>query len=88
MDLEFLLKRNKNEDKKDEEWEPAPILNASYFDNDCSKVICTVDGKYLGHLYIVDWGKDRPIEAIKIPKKKTTCMNWDMIERDNLLLGY
>lgn len=38
MDLTFLLK-HKNDDKKEfEEWEPAPIMNATYYDNSCSKV--------------------------------------------------
>ena len=34
MELEFLLKRKQDDTKKeDEEWEPAPILNVTYYDH-------------------------------------------------------
>ena len=43
MELEFLLRRNKNEDKKEEvEWPPESIMNACYYDYSCSKVMATV----------------------------------------------
>lgn len=57
MDLEFLLRRNKDEKIPEVEWEPAPIMNVAYFDNDCTKVLVSIEGKYLGYLYIVDWNK-------------------------------
>lgn len=55
MDLTYLLKHKNEERKEIEEWEPAPIMNATYYDNACSKVLITVEGKYLGYLYVVDW---------------------------------
>ncbi len=35
MDITFLLKKNKEEKKEDNEWEPFPILNLTYYDSDC-----------------------------------------------------
>ena len=32
MDLEFLLRRNKDEKIPEVEWDPAPILNVAYYD--------------------------------------------------------
>lgn len=26
----------------DEEWDPAPIMNACYYNQECNKIICTV----------------------------------------------
>jgi hypothetical protein len=63
MDLEFLLRRNKDEKIPEVEWDPAPVLNVSYFDNDCTKLIAIIDGKFLGNLYIIDWNKERPYDA-------------------------
>jgi hypothetical protein len=51
MDLTYLLK-HKNEERKEEEWEPAPIINATYFDSSCTKVLFSSEGKYSGYLYI------------------------------------
>lgn len=68
MDLEFLLRRNKDEKIPEVEWDPAPILNVVYYDLDCTKVLASVDGKYLGYLYIIDFNKDRPIDALIAPK--------------------
>lgn len=62
MDLTYLLK-HKNEERKEEEWEPAPIINATYFDTGCTKVLISSEGKYTGYLYVVQWEQDRPIEA-------------------------
>lgn len=46
---EFLLKRKNQEDRKeDNEWEPAPILAATYHDTDNKYVLAAVDGKFLG----------------------------------------
>lgn len=61
LELELMLKKTKgievDESILDVQWEPAPILNAIYYDNQCSKVLCSVDGKYLGLYYIVDMNK-------------------------------
>jgi hypothetical protein len=43
-------------------------MNVAYLDNDCKRVIATVEGKYLGYLYIIDWNKDRPIDSYVISK--------------------
>ena len=48
----------------DVEWDPAPILNASYYDKECTKVLCAVDGNFLGNLYVVDFNRDRPVGAV------------------------
>lgn len=47
----------------DIEWDPAPILNVSYF-TDSNRILCSVEGNYLGYLYIVDFNKERPINSI------------------------
>ncbi len=44
MDLTFLLK-HKNDDKKEEiEWDSAPIMNCTYYDHACTKVLASVEG--------------------------------------------
>lgn len=49
MELEFLLRRSKNDDKKEEvEWAAESIMNAAYYDYSCTKIIATVNGKFLG----------------------------------------
>ena len=87
MDLEFLLRRNKDEKIPEVEWDPAPIMNVGYYDKDCTKVIVTAEGKFMGNLYIIDWSKDRPIESIVIPKVPTQFMQMD-IKTNMLLLGF
>lgn len=43
------MKRKNQEDRKeDNEWEPAPILAATYHDTDNKYVLAAVDGKFLG----------------------------------------
>jgi len=68
LELELLLKKTKGGNVDDvivdEEWEPAPILNATYYDSECTKILCSVDGKYLGNYYIVDMSRERPIGAL------------------------
>ena len=77
MELEFLLRRNKNDDKKEEvEWDPESIMNACYFDYSCTKILVTVQGKFSGLIYVIDWMKDRPIDSIPIPKVPTLQMNF------------
>ena len=46
MELEFLLKRKNDDKKEDVEWEPAPIMNCCYYDQNCTKVLATVEGKF------------------------------------------
>lgn len=68
LELELLLKKTKgavvDEVVVDEEWDPAPIMNATYYGPDCNRVICTVEGNYLGRIYIVDFNKERPVGSI------------------------
>jgi hypothetical protein len=56
-----LLKKTKgavvDEVVVDEEWDPAPIMNAAYYGSDCNRVLCTAEGNYLGRIYIVDFNK-------------------------------
>ena len=47
----------------DVEWDPAPILNATYY-TDSNKILVAVDGPYLGYLYVVDFNKERPVNSI------------------------
>ena len=87
LELELLLKKTKgvevDESILDEEWEPAPILNAVYYDTDCTKVLCSVDGKFLGNYYIIDFNKERPIGAIEASKNKTSYFGF--VESQNLI---
>ncbi|KRX11116.1 WD40-repeat-containing domain [Pseudocohnilembus persalinus] len=86
MDLTFLLK-HKNDDKKEiEEWGPAPIISATYYDASCNKIMISVAGKYKGYYYLVDWNQDRPIEAFPAVKNETTYFKFQNYE-DYLLVG-
>ena len=87
MDLEFLLRRNKDEKIPEVEWDPAPILNLCYFDNDCTRVICAVDGKFLGYLYVIDFNKERPIDALIVPKLQTQFLSFQE-NNDLLVIGF
>lgn len=71
----------------DEEWDPAPIMNASYYGPDCNRVLCTVEGNYLGRIYIVDFNKERPINSIEIPKLKTSYLNFSE-SSEIIFIGY
>ena len=69
MDLEFLLRKKNQDDRKEEtEWEPSQILCAIYNDPDNKHVLATIDGKYLGLLYVIDMTLERPVRGYKIPK--------------------
>ena len=35
-----------------------------YYDKECTKVLCAVDGNFLGNLYVVDFNRDRPVGAV------------------------
>jgi len=62
LDIQQLLNRNKNEDKKEDvEWEPAAILNCCYFNQDCSQVLISSEGLYGEFFYVVDFDELRPI---------------------------
>jgi len=91
MELEFLLKRKNDDKKEDVEWEPAPIMNCTYYNNDCTQVLATVEGKYIGYLYIIDFSQpfsqpmdNRPIDAIQAPKIATQYLN--LVDYGDLLL--
>lgn len=87
MELEFLLRRSKNDDKKEEvEWPAEAIMNACYYDYSCTRVLATVQGKYLGLVYVIDWNKDRPIEGFPIARVPTTQMNF--FEDSFLILAF
>lgn len=89
LELELLLKRTKggNVDEKivDEEWEPSAVLNAVYYDKECTKVLCCVDGKFLGLLYIVDMSKERPVGSILVTKDPTCYLAFE--DQELLVLG-
>lgn len=70
----------------DIEWDPAPILNATYFTDD-SKILIAVEGNYLGHLYVVDFNKERPVSSIEIPKWKTSYLSFND-STDLIAIGY
>lgn len=55
MDLTFLLKHKADDKKEMEEWPPAPIRSATYFDATCNKILISVEGSYQGYYYLVDW---------------------------------
>ena len=76
MDLTYLLKHKNDEKKEIEEWEPAPILNCTYYDTSCTKMLISVEGKYLGWLYVIDWNQDRPIEAVPCVKINTNYLKF------------
>lgn len=87
MDLEFLLRKKNQEIKEDAEWEPAPILSVLYNDPENKHYIATVDGKYLGFIYIIDPNQERPIRSYKIPK--VPCRFLKYVGRNEyLLLGF
>lgn len=89
MDIQFLLRRNKNEEKTEEvEWDPAPLYNCCYYDSSCTKAIISCEGKYEGYLYLVDFNKDRPIDAIPCPKVRTRFFTFDPIETDIFIVGF
>lgn len=86
MDIEFLLKK-KQLDEKEEEWDPAGILCAVYYDAECTQVLASVEGRYLGYLYVISWREERPVESIKIPKVPAPFLKF--AENNELLLvGY
>ena len=87
MDLEFLLRRNKDEKIPEVEWDPAAILNVAYYDNDCTRVIASVDGKFLGLMYIIDWAKERPVDALYGPKVPTQYLSFQD-NNDLLVMGF
>ena len=70
----------------DEEWDPAPILNATYY-TDNNRILCSVEGNFLGYLYVVDFNKQRPINCIEIPKLKTSYLSYSETS-DVIFIGY
>lgn len=86
-----MLKKTKgievDESVLDVEWEPAPILNAIYYDTECTKILCSVDGKYLGFYYIVDFSKERPVGSIEGSKIKTSYLGFSE-STDSIFIGF
>lgn len=39
-------------------------------------MLASVDGKYLGYLYIIDFKKERPVDAIVAPKQQTQNLSF------------
>jgi len=60
MSIEFLMKKKNLEEKIDVEWEPESILNVIYYQADEKRVLASVNGKYLGFLYVIDMNLERP----------------------------
>lgn len=60
MSIEFLMKKKNMEEKLDVEWDPSPILNVIYYQQDEKRVLASVDGQYLGYLYVIDLNLERP----------------------------
>jgi hypothetical protein len=89
-ELELLLMKTKgvavDEMVVDIEWEPAPIINATYY-TDSSKILVSVEGNYLGYLYVVDFNKERPINCIEVPKWKTSYLHYSDAT-DIIFIGY
>jgi hypothetical protein len=82
-----MLKKNKGLiDEVEVEWTPDPILSVCYYNNDESKIIASVDGKFLGHLYIIPWDilPERPILSIAI--SQSPCRYLRFIENHEVLI--
>lgn len=62
------MKKKSMEEKMEVEWDPEPILNVIYYQADEKRVLASVDGKFLGFLYVVDMSQERPQVAIQVPK--------------------
>lgn len=90
LQLELMLKKTKgiqvDESVLDVEWQPAPIMNCIYYDTECTKILCSVDGKYLGYYYVVDFNKERPISGIEASKVRTSYIGF-MESQDLLFIG-
>jgi hypothetical protein len=85
MDIDFFIKK-KNEkvsDPKKEEWEAVGINSAIYYDQDSKYCLVSVDGKFSGYLYIMDFISERPIKAIQINKMVISYMSLDF--KSNIL---
>jgi len=54
------MKKKNLEEKIDVEWEPESILNVIYYQADEKRVLASVNGKYLGFLYVIDMNLERP----------------------------
>lgn len=68
MSIEFLMKKKNLEDQMEVEWDPAPILDVVYYQKDEKRVLASVDGNFLGYLYVIDLKEERPSVAIQVPK--------------------
>jgi hypothetical protein len=62
-------------------------MNASYTDATCEKMLISVEGKYAGYFYLVDWNEEKPLEAFPAPKSPTKYLRFQNYE-DYLLVGF
>lgn len=76
MSIEFLMKK-KTDEKLDVEWEPDSILNVIYYQKDQKRVLASVDGKYLGFLYVIDMNNERPLIGISTAKVPHHVLYWN-----------
>lgn len=91
MDIDFFIKKKNaapgaEKDPKDEEWEPEPIQQAVYYDQDCRYALAAVGSNYAGHLYVMDFIADRPIHHIAINSVALTYLHLDF-KMNILFLG-
>ena len=50
-------------------------------------MLVSVEGRYLGYLYVINWKEERPVESIKIPKIPASRIKF--VENNEILLvGY
>lgn len=62
------------------------MLNVVYYDKECTKVLCSVDGKFLGLLYIIDMSKERPTASIPVTKEPTCYLAFE--DQELLVMGF
>jgi hypothetical protein len=62
-------------------------MNATYYGGDSNKILCSVEGNYLGNYYIVDFSKERPIGSIESSKSKTSYLHYSD-SSDIIFIGF
>lgn len=56
------------------EWDPASIISCIYLDEEEDKFICSVEGNFLGKLYICQFGQERPIGHLNCERDRINFM--------------
>lgn len=56
------------EEEEDEDWDPESIFTVRYTMDDSGKFIVTSGGLFIGYYYICQFGNERPLKAIDMPK--------------------